>query len=285
MKKEYRHPNTKSCFLLVVSDPDFGRATTTASEEKYYTFAWNNGPAQKVALDELTYDFPANSILPVMMNQRFRFEKPRQIAALQFNREFYCVVNHDAEVGCVGFLFYGLSASLFIIPDSPSLTELKLLFRSLEKEFEANEWNKDSMLRTLLVRFIIMLTRQARNQYLNKDFAEEKFILLRQFNLLVEQHFRTEHRVQFYADKLFKSPKTISNLFSQYGDKTPQQIIHGRIVNEAKRMLYYSEKSMKEIAQFLGFDDPAHFSKFFKNQTGENPTEVKRKWQEGKKYK
>lgn len=217
-----------------------------------------------------------------MMSQRFRFEKPQQVVALQFNREFYCVVNHDAEVGCVGFLFYGASSSMFIKLEEESLDELKLLLRSFDKEFEANEWNKDSMLRTLLVRLIIILTRQARKQYVNKNLEEDKFSLFRHYNLLVEQHFRTEHRVQFYANKLFKSPKTISNIFSQYGSKTPQQIIHERIVNEAKRLLYYSEKSMKEIAQHLGFDDPAHFSKFFKNQTGENPTEVKRKWQEGK---
>lgn len=282
MIKEYHQQKANSNFLLVVNEADFGKATSTANKDKFYTFAWNNGPAQKVVLDELSYDFPANAVLPIMMSQHFRFEKPQQVIALQFNREFYCVVNHDAEVGCVGFLFYGVSASMFILPNAESLKELKLLVKSFEKEFEADEWNKDSMLRTLLVRFIIILTRQARKQYLNAEVKEDRFSLLRQFNVLVEQHFRTEHRVQFYAEKLFKSPKTISNIFSQYGDKSPQQIIHERIVSEAKRLLYYSDKSMKEIAMHLGFEDPAHFSKFFRNQTGENATEVKRKWQEGK---
>ena len=282
MIRTYCQHTTGSTILMLANETDFGRTTSSAYKEKYYTFAWNNGPAQKLTLDELTYDFPANSILPIMMNQRFRFEKARQIVALQFNRDFYCVVNHDAEVGCVGFLFYGVSASMFIIPDSESLRELELLLGNFEKEFDSNEWNKDAMLRTLLIRFIIILTRQARKQYFSKGFAEDKFNLLRQYNLLVERHFRQEHRVQFYASMLSKSSKTISNIFSQFGDKTPQQIIHERIITEAKRMLYYSDKSMKEIAQYLGFDDPAHFSKFFKNQTGDNATEVKRKWQAGK---
>lgn len=282
MIKEFHQQSARSSFLLVVNEADFGLVTSTVSKEKFYTFAWNNGPAQKVILDELTYDFPANALLPIMMSQYFRFEKPKQIVALQFNREFYCVVNHDAEVGCVGFLFYGVSPSMFILPDTDSLAELKLLINSFEKEFEANEWNKDSMLRTLLVRFIIILTRQARKQYLTSEIKEDKFSLLRQFNLLVEQYFKKEHRVKFYAEKLFKSPKTISNIFSQYSDKSPQQIIHERIVSEAKRLLYYSDMSMKEIALHLGFEDPSHFSKFFRNQTGENPTEVKKKWQEGK---
>jgi AraC-like DNA-binding protein len=282
MIKEFRQESIGSVFKLIVKQPDFGRTNSTAIEHRYYTFAWNNGPAQKVMLDELKFEFPENSVLPIMMSQRFRFEKPQQVVAIQFNREFYCIVNHDAEVGCVGFLFYGTYSTMFILPEAESMAELKMLLRNFEKEFEVNEWNKDSMLRTLLVRLIIILTRQARKQYLNKNLGEDKFGLLRHYNLLVEQYFRTEHRVQFYADRLFKSPKTISNIFSQFGDKTPQQIIHERIVNEAKRLLYYSEKSIKEIAQHLGFEDPAHFSKFFKNLTGENPTKVKRKWQEGK---
>ncbi|MCU0368449.1 MAG: helix-turn-helix domain-containing protein [Cyclobacteriaceae bacterium] len=282
MIKEYHQHKVNSNFLLVINESDFGKARSTAGKDKFYTFAWNNGPKQKVMLDELTYDFPANAVLPIMMSQHFRFEKPQQIVAWQFNREFYCVVNHDAEVGCVGFLFYGVSASMFILPDAESLNELKLLLNNFQKEFESDEWNKDSMLRTLLVRFIIILTRQARKQYLNVDFKEDRFSLLRQFNLLVEINYKKQHGVQFYADKLFKSPKTISNIFAQFSDKSPQQIIHERIVSEAKRLLYYSDKSMKEIAKYLGFDDPAHFSKFFKNQTGENPTEVRKKWQKGK---
>ncbi|MCU0358641.1 MAG: AraC family transcriptional regulator, partial [Cyclobacteriaceae bacterium] len=71
---------------------------------------------------------------------------------------------------------------------------MNLLIQHLKKEFETHEWNKDSMLRTLLVRFIILLTRQARKQYLNEDVKEDRFNLLRHYNLLVEQHFRKEHR-------------------------------------------------------------------------------------------
>jgi AraC-like DNA-binding protein len=282
MIKEYHQPAINSRFQLLVHEPDFGRVTSTASRQKFYTFAWNTGTAQQVMLDELTYDFPANAVLPIMMNQYFRFEKPQQIIALQFNREFYCVVNHDAEVGCVGFLFYGVSSHMFILPDPIIQTELNVLIESIKKEVETEEWNQDSMLRTLLVRFIIIITRQARKQFVNAEFKEERFTMLRKFNLLVQQHFKKEHRVQFYAEQLFKSPKTISNLFAHFGYQSPQQIIHERIVSEARRLLYYSDKSMKEIALSLGFDDPAHFSKFFKNQTGVNPTEVKKRWKEGK---
>ena len=73
-----------------------------------------------------------------------------------------------------------------------------------------------------------------------------------------------------------KSPKTISNIFSLYSKKTPLQIIQERVITEAKRLFYYTDKSVKEIADDLGFEDVAHFSKFFKNCTTQNPSELKK---------
>ncbi|MFY7964629.1 MAG: helix-turn-helix domain-containing protein, partial [Chitinophagaceae bacterium] len=119
--------------------------------------------------------------------------------------------------------------------------------------------------------------RLAKKQYLDKsEIVEEKFNLLRQYNVLVEIHFRKERQVQFYAGLLNKSPKTISNIFSLYSKKTPLQIIQERVITEAKRLFYYTDKSVKEIADDLGFEDVAHFSKFFKNCTAQNPSELKK---------
>jgi AraC-like DNA-binding protein len=107
------------------------------------------------------------------------------------------------------------------------------------------------------------------------QLPEAEFDLVRRFNLLVENHYRQFHQVQDYANLLNKSPKTLSNLFAQYNHKTPLQVIKDRIVIEAKRLLHYTDKSAKEIAFELGFDDPANFSRFFKQQTGLPPSDFK----------
>ena len=49
-----------------------------------------------------------------------------------------------------------------------------------------------------------------------------------------------------------------------------------RIITEAKRLFYYTDKSVKEIANDLGFEDVAHFSKFFKNCTNQSPSDIKK---------
>jgi len=243
----------------------------------FHTIAWNKGADQYITIDEVKYEFKAASILPIMLNQSFRFDRPEDIVAWQFNREFYCIVNHDAEVGCVGFIFFGPSPTMFINLDDADQDMLNRLLTVFEEEFLSEEDIKAEMLQMLLVRLIIKVTRLAKKQYIgSEDVIEEKFNLIRQFNLLVEIHFRKQHQVQFYAGLLNKSPKTISNYFSLYSKKTPLQIIQGRIITEAKRLFYYTDKSVKEIADDLGFEDIAHFSKFFKNYTTQNPSDFKK---------
>jgi len=243
----------------------------------FHTIAWNQGESQIVTIDEVIYKFEANTVLPIMLNQSFSFERPEDIIAWQFNREFYCIANHDAEAGCVGFIFFGPSPTMFVQLGDDDIIMLQRLLQIFEEEFLSDEDIKGEMLRMLLVRLIILITRMAKKQYLGtEDVVEEKFKLIRQFNLLVEIHFCKEHTVQFYAGLLNKSPKTVSNYFSLYSKKSPLQVINQRIVQEAKRLFYYTDRSVKEIADDLGFEDVAHFSKFFKKSTTQSPSELKK---------
>lgn len=242
----------------------------------FHSFAWNRGGIQKVFIDEAVYDFPANSVLPIMLNQSFRFENVENITMLQFNREFYCILNHDAEVGCIGFLFFGPSQTMFIHLDEENLERVRKIFELFEEELSNDDELKGEMLRMLLVRLIIQLTRLAKSQYISHMPDTDKLSLLRKFNVLVEMNYKKEKQVNFYAAQLHKSPKTLSNLFGLYFRKTPLEIIHERVILEAKRLFYYTDKSVKEIAVELGFEDVAYFSKFFKNQTSINPSSLKR---------
>ena len=194
----------------------------------------------------------------------------------QFNRDFYCIVNHDHEVSCVGFIFYGSSQPMFIKLNRNEKAKIISLLQAFKDEFNITDNIQCEMLRILLVRFIITITRLAKQQFVSSDDIENtKFNLFRLFNLMVENNYRVQHEVKFYASELNKSPKTLANTFALYGQKTPLQIIQERIVLEAKRLFYYTDKSAKEIAFELGFEDASHFSRFFKNQTSQSPTVFK----------
>ena len=237
----------------------------------FYTIAWNTGEACTVLIDGLPYAFPKGHLLPLMMNQGYDFKDMDDVVVFRFNREFYCVVDHDREVSCVGFLFYGPAPVQFIRLDDMESAQMQRLKDMFIEEFEADEDIKADMLRTLLVRLIIKLTRLAKKQALPGDPSPGNYDLMRQYCLLVERHFKKEKQVNYYAGQLNKSPKTLSNLFTRFGQKTPLQIIHERVMLEARRLLLYSDKSVKEIAFELGFEDAGHFGKFVKGLSGQTP--------------
>lgn len=235
------------------------------------TIIFNTKQQQTITIDEVPYQFLPNTILPLVANQHFTFERPQDVIAWQFNRDFYCIVDHDAEVGCVGFLFYGIRHPLFLHLSDKEISHLLLIENLCTEDMAVKDRMQGEMLRTLLKRLIINLTRIARRQTENaQQLTDDRLDVVRMFNLLLEGHYKTQHEVQFYAHALNKSSKTLSNLFALLSFPPPSKLIQERIILESKRYLYYTNKPAKEIAYTLGFASPAHFSRFFKQNTGRN---------------
>ncbi len=276
MKLKLTNPKTGGNLLLLKDEQDFDRLFYSRDRNnKYFTIAWNYGKKQTITIDGVAHDFVSHSVLTLLFNQSFHFEDATGIIAWQFNREFYCIVDHDAEVSCAGFLF-DTTDHLFISLDKPAQQKLKLLSDIFAEEFKTTDNIQQDMLLMLLKRLIIFVTRLARSECLPaKKLPDEKFHIIRKFNLLVETNYRTEHSVSYYAQQLNKSPKTLSNFFAIYNDKTPLQIIQERIVMEAKRLLFYTNQSVKQITYELGFEDAAYFSNFFKRHTSLSPLEFR----------
>jgi AraC-like DNA-binding protein len=92
--------------------------------------------------------------------------------------------------------------------------------------------------------------------------------LVKNFKAIVDKHYATWHQVKDYADSLNVSPNYLNEVIKSAIGISAKDYIQNRIVLEAKRMVVFTEKSSKEIGFDLGFDDPSHFSKFFKINAG-----------------
>ncbi|WP_039866193.1 helix-turn-helix domain-containing protein [Pedobacter sp. BAL39] len=278
MVKEYEDKITLGRFLMHINNEQLKGTglRDTDSPVPINTFVYNKAEAQKVVIDEISYTMPSGSILPLVSNQHFSFEYPERLIAWQFNREFYCIVDHDTEVGCVGFLFYGLQHPMFIALGESEKEAMLQLEKVFSDEWLSRDNFQGEMLRTLLKHLIIKTTRIAKQQSESyQQFPDEKMDIVRKFSLLLESSFRKQHGVSFYADALHKSPKTLSNIFALLKQPAPSKLIQNRIVLEAKRYLHYTDRSSKEIAFELGFESPAHFSRFFKMYSGANVSEFR----------
>ena len=99
---------------------------------------------------------------------------------------------------------------------------------------------------------------------------KEPFVL-QKLKDAIEAHFRTKHSASDYAEMLNITPKALGKITKAHFQKTLTDLISDRIVIEAKRELYLSAKSIKEIAYELGFDDEFYFSRFFKKRADISP--------------
>lgn len=270
MRYEYSEKNGAR-FVLFIEESEIQRPLLDKSDD-LLRIAWNQGKDQKVEIDGQLSILPQGSFLSVMTYQTIVYESPASITQWQYNRDFYCILDHDKEVSCAGFLFYGSHGAMLIEPTAEENEKFSLLLEVFKEEFQTTDTIQGEMMRMLLKRLIIKLTRIGRRQYLSEDVSTDDYDLVRQFNLLVEQHYKTYHQVQDYADLLSKSPKTLSNLFAKNKVASPLSLIQQRIALEAKRMLRYTDLSASEIAYELGFKEPSHFSRLFKKEVGQSPS-------------
>lgn len=92
--------------------------------------------------------------------------------------------------------------------------------------------------------------------------------LIKQFKELLELNFKIEHSVAGYASMLNVTPNYLNEVIRESVNVSAKEMITGRIILEAKRMLLFTKLSSKQIGFELGFENPSHFSRFFISASG-----------------
>ena len=233
---------------------------------------WNRGKTAKFRIDNNQLSIKKNCIIFLTEYHKvedFQFEK---MNVLQFNRPFYCVEEHDDEIGCKGLLFFGAADLPKIEIPNNKEKQFKALWEVLLIEIDEKDSHKAEMLRILLKRLLILCLRIYKKEHHDFPYDDVNVGLIREYNYLVEKHYKSLTKVSDYARLLRKSPKTLSNIFKKYIDKRPLQVINDRRMLEAKRLLKYTNKSIQEIADEINFMDIQAFSHFFRSREGQSPS-------------
>lgn len=102
----------------------------------------------------------------------------------------------------------------------------------------------------------------------DKYLADDNLSKYIRFKLIVENSLTDHPTIIEIAEKLAINTNSLYSIVKHYSGFSPKEFITNRLVLEAKRRLYYSKSSIKELAYDLGFNDPEYFSRLFKKVTG-----------------
>lgn len=157
------------------------------------------------------------------------------------------------------------------------------LFAAIASEYATPAPARDLMLQSLIGVLAVWLGRQLLVRDAgegegdgSRGRADRAEVYLRGFLRLVEDNFARHWSIEEYAHRLDITPAHLNSLCRRLHGQTALGVVHQRLLLEAKRDLVYTGLTVNQIAELLGFSEPAYFTRFFKRLSGVAPTAFRR---------
>jgi AraC-like DNA-binding protein len=150
---------------------------------------------------------------------------------------------------------------------SPAAARLRSIFQLLVELLSAMDTDPE-----LILAHLNSLLTEINAVYFSAGInpADDKLSKYIHFKRFVEDNLTDQPTIREIAEKLALNTNSLYNLVKHYSGLSPKEFITSRLMLEAKRRLYYSEGSIKELAFELGFNDPEYFSRLFKKVNGKS---------------
>lgn len=173
-------------------------------------------------------------------------------------------------------LFQNYGQSPPLLPKEKQFETIVHFAKNIYDLFHSDATMKDLSIGAFLKLLLIECNNICAINPVASDMETSGNNLIRDFKTAVNTHYRQEHSTTFYAGELHITPDHLNRTVKSKIGKTAKDYIQTRIITEAKRLLYFTDASAKEIANELGFNEPANFSAFFKKHTKIAPSRFRK---------
>jgi AraC-like DNA-binding protein len=271
-------PHNNTNWLTIVRNIKFDHRDydeTQPHKHKFYEFLlFEKGEGVHV-IDDKEYPLRDKSIHFISPNHVHQLKISKETSGIvcMFKEELFYINNEDKKFLNEVELFSDWNESPVLdIPDE-NFIELKNSMQQLLEEYDNAQAHRNNVMYMLLKIFLIKASRLSNKQ--NRINKNSKSLFMERFLLLVEENHNQNKPIQYYADQLNITAIYLNRIIKENYGKSASDFISDRVILEAKRVLKYSQKTIKEIAFELGFDDPSYFSRFFKKRTNSTPVEYR----------
>lgn len=242
----------------------------------YYSLIWFTHGTGKIKADFSEYPVVENSLFAFSPYQPFMLSGNQPVGGivLQFHPDFFCIHKHQSEVACNGILFNNIYSPPYILIDETASANLQMLITQMKTELQDPKLAQYDFLISYLKIFLITTSRlktEQQPEILESLTGSNGPQILQHLKNAIEKNFKTKHTASDYAKMLNISTTALAKITKTHFNKTLTNLISERIIIEAKRELYLSNKTIKEIAYELGYEDEFYFSRFFKTNADISP--------------
>lgn len=189
---------------------------------------------------------------------------------LLFTKEFFTITLQYKELRAYLF-FNNIYKYAYLDLDRETGKHLQLLLTSIENEYLHARTYSQNIIRSYINIILFELTGIYERAIPVSAGHQIVDVKIREFENLIEKHFKKYHLVADYASILHITPNYLNAICTRRKGKPAGEVIRDRIILEAKRLLTHSDKTIMQIAYDLGFEDNSYFGRFFRNYCGETP--------------
>ena len=233
------------------------------------------GGGGELRADSLAQDFRAPALVTVppgvVHGYRFRPGTEGWVVTLSDSFAGEILGPRDAEIGPA-------MAEAMLLPldgNEAMAAGLHRQFAAIAEEFRTPGLGS---LAAIAAHTRLIFVAQARLRQADRQAAlarDADAVLFARFRGLVETHYRDHRPVSAYAQDLAVTEKRLTATCRRVAEKAPLDVIHARLLIEAKRNLLYTSMTIAEAGYALGFRDPAYFTRFFTRGAGMAPRQFK----------
>jgi AraC family transcriptional activator of pobA len=225
---------------------------------------------------KLSFAAPAALLVPATIAHGFRFDPKTTKGWVVTFTEDAASALADRTGEAMSRLRTLAAQPVVPIAEDSARARLSALCRELFEEGSLAREGYRMAMRGLLALIAITVARlaasRARTGSVTLQPADATVARLR---ALVDQFFRSEHQLAFYADKLLMTVDRLNDHVKRATGVTAGHLIRQRLLTEAKRELVFTALPIQDIAAELAFSDPSHFARFFRKHTGVTPHEFR----------
>lgn len=171
------------------------------------------------------------------------------------------------------------NSDLHVLPlKEPGLTKFSKIYELIQLTQSGSSYNQSDIIRSHIFALVYEVDAYHWQQISGTSSSVKSHPLFAKFRHLLSNNYKQERKLEFYADHLHLTPKSLSAAIKKQSGRSAGKWIDDAIILEAKVLLQNKTLTVSQVSGMLNFSDQSVFGKFFRAATGMSPVEYRKKF-------